>query len=73
MTDAISPSGTVEKISRTNLLRPKGQGTILYLEYEEDFKGSFYARTLWGEKDKPTKPSEEYLVVGKYWSSGASA
>ncbi len=49
------------------------KGTILYLEYEEEFAGeAFLQGLLWGENDKPTKSHpEEYLIVGKYliiWS-----
>jgi hypothetical protein len=49
------------------------KGTILYLEYEEDFAGeAFLQGLLWGESNKPTKAHpEEYLIKGKYliiWS-----
>lgn len=49
------------------------KGTILYLEYEEDFAGeTFLQGLLWGESNKPTKAHpEEYLIQGKHliiWS-----
>jgi hypothetical protein len=65
--------GTVKNKSYQSFETKGDKGTILYLEYEEDFKGeAFLQGLLWGEKDKPTKAHpEEYLVIGKYlviWS-----
>lgn len=74
MTDAYEPMLGAVKTKSYQSFEAKGdKGTILYLEYEEDFKGeAFLQGLLWGEKDKPTKAHpEKYLVIGKYlviWS-----
>lgn len=65
--------GTVKNKAYQSFAAKGDKGTILYLEYEEDFAGeAFLQGMLWGESNKPTKAHpEEYLIRGKYliiWS-----
>jgi len=65
--------GTVKNKAYQSFAFKGDKGTILYLEYEEDFAGeAFLQGLLWGESDKPTKAHpEEYLIQGRYliiWS-----
>ncbi len=65
--------GKVVKKSFQSFGKKGDQGSILYFEYENDFKGSgFLDGLLWGQDLKPSKSEpDDYYAYGKFlviWS-----
>lgn len=65
--------GKVKRKEAQNFISSNDKGSILYFEFEKDFKSQeLLAGLLWGEDDKPTKRHpESFQVSGKFliiWS-----
>jgi hypothetical protein len=59
--------GKVVKKTFQSFSKKGDKGSILYLEFDEEFKGAgFLNGLLWGEETKPTKSEpDEYYAKGK--------
>ena len=60
--------GKVKSKEIQNFESKNDSGSIMYFEFEKDFKGEgFLQGLLWGESDKPTKAHpEEIITKGKF-------
>lgn len=58
--------GKIKNKDIQNFTSPKDNGSIMYFEFEEEFKGEdFLKGLLWGESMKPTSKHPEEIFVKK--------